>query len=105
VAPFRVSLEVESVSHYLRVGKEDMQILKDVSCSFKPGDLTAILGPSGAGKTTFLNVSQGVLSILLITGDQQLFPYVAGAGGEEGGAYGGQCEDKRSTAAPDGPRV
>ncbi|KAJ3416979.1 hypothetical protein HDV05_007461 [Chytridiales sp. JEL 0842] len=34
-------------------------ILEGVSGEFKPGRMTAILGPSGAGKTTFINVLMG----------------------------------------------
>jgi ABC-type multidrug transport system ATPase subunit len=37
-------------------------ILSDVSGSIGPGRVTAILGPSGAGKTTFLNVLMGRLA-------------------------------------------
>ncbi|KAI5161017.1 ATP-binding cassette, subfamily G (WHITE), member 2 [Nematocida ausubeli] len=34
-------------------------IIKDVSQSFKSGQMTAILGPSGAGKTTYLKIISG----------------------------------------------
>jgi len=32
-----------------------------VSCAFKPGELTAIVGPNGAGKTTYFNLISGQL--------------------------------------------
>jgi ABC-type multidrug transport system ATPase subunit len=35
------------------------EILKNVSGTFKNGRLTAILGPSGAGKTSLLNILSG----------------------------------------------
>lgn len=33
-----------------------------VSCSFRPGELTAIVGPNGAGKTTYFNMISGQLA-------------------------------------------
>ena len=32
-----------------------------VSCAFRPGELTAIVGPNGAGKTTYFNLISGQL--------------------------------------------
>lgn len=40
-------------------GGERIEILKDVSGYFAPGSLTALMGPSGAGKTTFLDIVTG----------------------------------------------
>lgn len=36
-----------------------LQILRDVSGSFRPGILTALVGESGAGKTTLMDVLAG----------------------------------------------
>eukprot|EP00658_Telonema_sp_P-2_P025672 TRINITY_DN20337_c0_g1_i3.p1 TRINITY_DN20337_c0_g1~~TRINITY_DN20337_c0_g1_i3.p1 ORF type:complete len:624 (+),score=168.26 TRINITY_DN20337_c0_g1_i3:200-2071(+) len=36
--------------------KEEKTILHNVSCSMTSGTFTALMGPSGAGKTTFLNI-------------------------------------------------
>lgn len=33
----------------------------NVSCAFRPGELTVIVGPNGAGKTTFFNLVSGQL--------------------------------------------
>ena len=33
----------------------------DVTCAFRPGELTAIVGPNGAGKTTYFNLISGQL--------------------------------------------
>src|SRR5258706_5733826 len=30
--------------------------VNNVSCTFRPGELTAIVGPNGAGKTTYFNL-------------------------------------------------
>src|SRR5882724_4085821 len=34
----------------------------NVSCEFRPGELTAIVGPNGAGKTTYFNLISGQLT-------------------------------------------
>ncbi|MCB1357863.1 MAG: ABC transporter ATP-binding protein [Maritimibacter sp.] len=35
--------------------------VNQVSCAFRPGELTVIVGPNGAGKTTFFNLISGQL--------------------------------------------
>ena len=35
--------------------------VNNVSCMFRPGELTAIVGPNGAGKTTYFNLISGQL--------------------------------------------
>ncbi len=35
--------------------------VNNVSCTFRPGELTAIVGPNGAGKTTYFNLISGQL--------------------------------------------
>ena len=42
------------------LGKNAKQILHKISGSFKSGHLTAILGPSGAGKTSLMNILAGL---------------------------------------------
>ncbi len=36
--------------------------VNNVSCAFRPGELTAIVGPNGAGKTTWFNLVSGQLA-------------------------------------------
>ena len=42
-----------------QVRGQDKMILTDVSCHFRPGELTALMGPSGSGKTTLLATLAG----------------------------------------------
>ena len=39
--------------------EDRLQLLRDVSGSFRPGVLTALVGVSGAGKTTLMDVLAG----------------------------------------------
>lgn len=40
-------------------GKDMLQLLRDCSGAFRPGILTALVGSSGAGKTTLMDVLAG----------------------------------------------
>ncbi|KAJ4720628.1 Pleiotropic drug resistance ABC transporter [Melia azedarach] len=69
VLPFQpLSLAFDHVSYYVDMpvemksqGIEDdrLQLLRDVSGAFRPGVLTALVGVSGAGKTTLMDVLAG----------------------------------------------
>ncbi|WOL15669.1 hypothetical protein Cni_G24450 [Canna indica] len=69
ILPFQpLSLAFNHVSYYVDVPaemksqgiKEDrLQLLSDVSGAFRPGILTALVGVSGAGKTTLMDVLAG----------------------------------------------
>lgn len=41
------------------IQKDHLQLLSDVSGAFRPGVLTALVGVSGAGKTTLMDVLAG----------------------------------------------
>ena len=45
---------------YAYKSKKDKQILKNVSIEFEEGRFYTIVGPSGAGKTTFLSLLAGL---------------------------------------------
>lgn len=44
---------------FVFLGQEEKQILKNVNGRFRPFHVSAILGPSGAGKTSLLNILTG----------------------------------------------
>lgn len=69
VLPFQpLSLAFNHVSYYVDmpdemkgqgIDEERLQLLRDVSGAFRPGILTALVGVSGAGKTTLMDVLAG----------------------------------------------
>ncbi|KAJ8767837.1 hypothetical protein K2173_020777 [Erythroxylum novogranatense] len=69
VLPFQpLSLAFNHVNYYVDMpkkmknqenGKKRLQLLHDVSGAFRPGILTALVGVSGAGKTTLMDVLSG----------------------------------------------
>ncbi|KAJ1435977.1 P-loop containing nucleoside triphosphate hydrolase [Sesbania bispinosa] len=69
VLPFQpLSLAFENVNYYIDMPNEmkkqgieenRLQLLKDISGAFRPGVLTALVGVSGAGKTTLMDVLAG----------------------------------------------
>lgn len=69
VLPFRpLSLAFNHVNYYVdmpaemkseEVNEDRLQLLRDVSGAFRPGILTALVGVSGAGKTTLMDVLAG----------------------------------------------
>ena len=50
-------LELRRVSKSYRNGGEPVEVLHDISLSAAPGSVTALLGRSGCGKTTLLNLA------------------------------------------------
>ncbi|XP_047002054.1 ATP-binding cassette sub-family G member 1-like [Schistocerca americana] len=74
----RLDLAFHDLSYCVKVGlrRESRALLKEVSGLCRSGQLTAIMGPSGAGKTTLMNVlagytRRGVTGDLLVNGLQR----------------------------------
>ena len=53
-------IEVRNLEKIYHTKERDYVALKQVSLTFEPGEFVAILGESGSGKTTFLNMISGV---------------------------------------------
>ena len=54
-------LEIKNLSHAY---DQDISIIKDFSFSLKKGEIVAILGPSGIGKTTLLRIVAGLEGVI-----------------------------------------
>src|ERR1041385_1913362 len=54
-----MSLTLETRALPIRFGGH--VAVNNVTCTFRPGELTAIVGPNGAGKTTYFNLISGQL--------------------------------------------
>src|SRR5437899_11482600 len=49
-------LQVQNISKEYATPRGPLTVLSDVSFSLKPGDATAIMGPSGSGKSSLLYI-------------------------------------------------
>lgn len=54
-------LEIKNISMNYHKNKEDDFILKDINFTLEEGECVAIVGSSGCGKTTLLNIISGIL--------------------------------------------
>jgi drug efflux transport system ATP-binding protein len=55
------AIEAHELSKRFRVGDEDVQALRKVSFRVQPSAVTGLIGPDGAGKTTFMRLAAGLL--------------------------------------------
>ena len=51
----------EDVKKNFKVGNEKVEILKGITLDIKEGEFVAIIGESGSGKSTFLNILGGLM--------------------------------------------
>ena len=52
----RVLIELENVTKVYRIGNVEVGALRGVSLSIQQGEMVAIMGPSGLGKSTLMNI-------------------------------------------------
>lgn len=53
-------IRVENIVKKYRLGKEAVSVLNNINLDIFPGEVVSILGTSGCGKTTFLNITAGL---------------------------------------------
>lgn len=53
-------IKAEHIFKSIVVGKQEEQILKDVSFTLEKSTITAIVGKSGCGKSTLLSIMGGI---------------------------------------------
>lgn len=58
-----MKIELKNVKKNYLKDKKEIEVLKDVSVTFKTGNLYAIIGKSGSGKSTLLKCIASILSI------------------------------------------
>lgn len=49
-------IELSNISKHYFIGKEKLQVLKNIDLTIKNGDFLAITGESGSGKSTLMNI-------------------------------------------------
>ncbi|KAJ4729674.1 ABC transporter-like [Melia azedarach] len=68
---YRLSRQVNEFNWFYSCNKEKSAntcILKNVNCEARPGEIMAIVGPSGAGKTTMLEILAGMIPLSRVSG-------------------------------------
>lgn len=49
-------IELKNVEKFYKIGKDKLQVLKDINIDINKGEFVIIMGKSGSGKTTLLNI-------------------------------------------------
>ena len=86
--PEKKTLTWESLNYDVPTPAGKLRLLHDVYGYVRPGTLTALMGASGAGKTTCLDVLAQRKNIGVVTGDIQVDGGPLGSGFVRSTAYG-----------------
>ena len=54
-------IQCKDIKKTFKVGDISVEILKGISLEINKGEFTAIIGESGSGKSTFLNILGGIM--------------------------------------------
>ncbi|PSN69556.1 ABC transporter-like protein [Corynespora cassiicola Philippines] len=68
-----------SVCYQIKIKKEERKILQDVDGWVKPGTLTALMGVTGAGKTSLLDVLASRVTVGVVSGRMLVDGHIRGA--------------------------
>src|SRR5437868_5679072 len=55
-------LELKNISKIYKTGESEQKALDDINISFRKNEFVSILGPSGGGKTSLLNIIGGLMN-------------------------------------------
>jgi len=59
--PAQPVLELQAVTKSFTIGKNRLDVLNGIDLTIAAGEAVAVVGPSGAGKTTMLNIAGGLM--------------------------------------------
>ncbi|MDU2828378.1 MAG: ATP-binding cassette domain-containing protein, partial [Clostridium perfringens] len=54
-------IQCKDIKKTFKVGDTSVEILKGISLEINKGEFTAVIGESGSGKSTFLNILGGIM--------------------------------------------
>ena len=54
------TIDLIGISHHFDTGRERIELFRDLSCTIRSGQTVAIVGPSGADKSSLLSIAAGL---------------------------------------------
>jgi|LSQX01.1.fsa_nt_gb putative ABC transport system ATP-binding protein len=69
-------VEMRGISLFFQTKYQRVEVLNDLNLSFRKGEMTVLLGPSGTGKTSILNLIAGFIKpaagVILFNGEENI---------------------------------